>query len=333
MTESVGLTTSSIGPQWPPQTTSFERIKGFYNRGVVDNEAELAEITNKLCDYAHSPLRLGDPTRMSIRAVVTKSLLGHVKDQLGWVGEAVIDLKSTHPDLENCAVVYFGHNKGSRMSHCQDWDQAYANLDLALQRTPKKASFLISRVKLLGYEVEELPLQQRTTDAQILDQLSDLYRRFGWNRASVQDLLVNPNNWLAVARSGNEIVSAGIAERSVLSIGSTDFRLTELTEAATRSDHAGRGLYSAVSSVLLRHLNGDVDLAYSESNGINQGVLNTARSQGRVFAVEDCIRMALPFKGVLPQHVPIDGDTRQTKYNDLFPSYLNRHTIETFISG
>ena len=70
-----------------------------------------------------------------------------------------------------------------------------------------------------------------------------------------------------------------------------------------------------------------IDLIFGECNGNELGVLNTAKSLGRTFSYEMVTREPLPFKGFLPQHVPIAGQPRNTPYNDLFPAHITRDRL------
>ena len=113
--------------------------------------------------------------------------------------------------------------------------------------------------------------------------------------------------------------------------------MVEITEAATRDDHARNGLYTAVSSTLLLEiagrsrqgslLNGEIDVIFGECNGNALGVLKTVKTQGRTLAVEVSESLGFPGTGMLEQHVPISGAPSDTPYNDLFPAYLTRERL------
>ena len=139
-----------------------------------------------------------------------------------------------------------------------------------------------------------------------------------------------------------KVVSAGIAETSIVRFrDGNEFRMAEITEAATDENYQGKGLYTAVAAHLMHELairsrennifGGGIDLAFGECNGNEPGVLKAVRSLGRTFALEISDSWHLPFKGYLPQHVPIAGAPKSTKYNDLFPTYIGRRDIARFI--
>lgn len=66
----------------------------------------------------------------------------------------------------------------------------------------------------------------------------------------------------------------------------------------------------------------DISISYHGFN--EQGVLKAVKSLGRTFSYEVVKKASLPFKGYLPQHVPIAGAPRNTQYNDLFPAFITK---------
>lgn len=329
----VSSDTSSIGPQWPPRETSFNRVKGFYNKKVVETAGELTE----LLDEVEELVVTSAADRISVRMVLRNSLLS--TERLDNWGEAVISLRGTQPQLEDTSMLYIGFNDKTRQPDSHDLGESLNNLDQALQR--KQVSFLDMVHRLLdqGYELEMPDYEMRVKDGDFIDQLADLYSRFEWGKSDVEDILGNKNNLIMVARSGEEIVSAGIAEMSLIEFTEQDLslRIVELTEAATRQEHANKGLYSGVSAALLRRLGdlsreddvlgGKADIVFGECNGSSLGVLIAAKSQGRTFSLELAMEKNYPFSGILVQHVPIQGSERRTPYNDLFPAYLSRENL------
>ncbi len=117
-------------------------------------------------------------------------------------------------------------------------------------------------------------------------------------------------------------------------------RIVEFTEAATLKSHQGRGLYSAICATLMLELarrsrageldGGALDVAFGESSGHDLGVLIAAIRLGRTFSRQVVGERDLPFPGYLPQHVPIAGAPRSTRYNDLFPTFLSRRGLYEF---
>lgn len=339
--------TSSIGPQWPPAKASFERIKGFYNIGIIESKLELLGLLDETQKIGKQLDLLEDVSRVSIRAVVKDNLLADNHDLLTDHGEAIVSLDGDQSAFTGTSILYLGYNKNERQSHPDDLDVCFKNLRIALNKPLRSASEAIGIIENKGYCVGVLDYDERTQNESILCQVASLYRRFGWEKDDVDELLRNRNNLIAVAKDKDVIIGAGIAEMSLINIGGNNglphsLRMVELTEAATEERYAGQGLYSAVSGSLLiklyllskkrQILGGSVDLIFGECNGSNTGILCVAKSQGRIFAYEDSLKRGLPLKGVLLQHVPIAGDgNRRTRYNDLFPLAMTSVGLDRFV--
>lgn len=324
---------SSVGPSWPPEKASFDRLKGIYTLGVVRDVHNLDNIFG----YLHN----SDPkiSRVSLRAIVDNSFLKDiVSNGAGEFIEAIIPLEGTQDAFASTSIVYFGHNNSSRTPVAEEIEQYRRNLSDALSMIPRFADELLERPKADGYEISicKLP-EDGTLHEAILDQVTELYARFGWGKDEVSRILFKSSNIIGIATKDDRIVSAGIAETAAIPIGSNTLRMVEITEAATRDDHARRGLYTAVSTQLLLEIaqqskthnifDGEVDVVFGECNGNAPGVLRTARTQGRTFATEVGLQFGLPSSGILIQHVPISGMPRKTEYNDLFPAFIIRNKL------
>jgi hypothetical protein len=319
--------TSSVGALWPPAEASFDRIKGIYTPGIIDNPDSMGDLIREV-DSAEGLFRRGDITRVSLRAVVDNEFIQEAKKdpRIADLIESQFNLDGTQPVFEGASLVYFGSNHPSRQP--LEIEKIVENVEDAFYTLPQSPDQLISRAQVQGYELSTLP---KDLDPTVIDQVSALYQRFGWTQEEVEEILKQPNNIIAVASLDGEIVSAGIAEMALIPIGSHEFRIVEITEAATKEEHSRRGLYTAVSTSLLLELarlskegqvlGGELDLVYGECNGNAPGVLKTARMQGRRFAFEDGP------DGILFQHVPIAGLPKKTRYNDLFPAYISRQDL------
>lgn len=336
---------SSIGPMWPPLHTTFERIKGFYNKGIIREPQELEDFSNELLSLRATMVD-SEPdlvSRISVRAVIDDNLIfnlqNHAKELL-CMGEAVVPLGGR---LSRCSIVYFGCNAESRKT--DEKDELRVRLNVQAVRDKKVGSFskIVRSAGVNGYKVEVMKGENATFN-DFLDLLV-LYRKFGWDIGQVVDLAHSEKNLLVVAKYHEKIVSAGIAEMSSIRLDrdNIDLRMVELTDAATLDDHQGRGLYTAVSTVCLGEigklsslsdvLGGEVDIIYGECNAASIGVLGVARTQGRIFASDVAERDGLPFSGVLRQHVCIFDGVTVGEYNDLFPAFLDKNLLERFINS
>lgn len=331
--------TSSIGPQWPPKESSFNRIKGI-NTSIIRGTAQLAEtidVVQKLKEeYIDSDS--GPIDRLSIRIIVDNYVLIQNLPLLEGIGEAVIPLSGTNPAFEHTSLLYLGCNSESRQSDKNDLKKAISNVETAARIELVSLEAAIKRANMQGFSVSILGVSDKITSLEVHEQMTKLYRKFGWKKKDVLDILSKPQNIIAVASIDGAIVSAGIAEVSAVNFqDGSKLRMAEITEAATDEKFLRKGLYSSVAARLMVELvnlsrsnqidGGQIDFAYGECNGNELGVLKAVKSLGRTFSFETCRRLALPFKGYLSQHVPIAGAARNTPYNDLFPAYITREML------
>lgn len=344
--------TSSIGPQWPPRPTSYARIKGIDNRGVVDTAERLDDLLAQLEGLVP---QLDDPDtpigRLSVRALIDDRLIDAQVDRLAPWAEAILPLDVSadeSPRLAGTSFVYLGRNAADRASDPADLARCLRQVAAAQEHPPRLAAAMLRRVRDGGYGLRILDRRERTCDSRLLDGMAELYSRFDWGREDTREILANPESLIAVATEtrddGERVVSAGIAELSLVRFADgCELRIAELTEAATRRAHQGRGLYSGIVSLLMTELaarsrsgeiyGGALDLAFGECSGHDQGVLIAARHLGRRLSRATAAERGLPFEGYLPQHVPIAGAPRSTPYNDLFPTYLSRARLYRFVDG
>jgi len=339
---------SSVGPKWPPQESSFNRVKGIYDQGIITSDAVLAEVLGTIQGHiqamsSHSYGGNPEVDRLSVRVLATNECIQNNIALIGNLGEAVIPLVGTNPDFENASILYLGHNLTTRQSDSSDLNRALLNVTDAATREVSRYSKTIERANTQGFKLEVLDSNSKA-DQLIQNQMIALYKRFGWTSADVIQILSNEGGIIAVAKDGDKIVSAGIAETVLITFKTGQvLRIAEITEAATDEHYQGKGLYSAVAARLMKELDelsdndnllgGKIDLAFGECNGNEPGVLKAVKSLGRTFAYEVSKKLNLPFKGYLPQHVPIAGATRATPYNDLFPAFISRNGIKMFVQS
>ena len=333
--ENLDNMTSSIGALWPPVVASFDRLKGIYTK-KINNLSEMYLFMKKLDELDREYLN-GKVTRTSIRAIVNKSTIKEASHQFNNSYknkvEAIIPLEGTQSFFEDDAIIYFGSNHKSRMPLQEEIEKYRSDLEQVLESEPRKPSDSLQRAKKQRYTISILS----EFNERMLDQIAELYSRFGWSKEEVREIVTNPNNIMSVAYKNNEIVSAGIAEMAKIPINGEQLRMVEITEAATRIKHARKGLYNAVSTNLFIELTkrskennvlgGEVDLVFGECNGNAFGALKTARIQGRTFSVEKAEEFGFENSGMLYQHVPINGALRKTTCNDFFPAFINRREL------
>lgn len=334
----VGLT-SSIGGLWPPEEASFGRVKGFYTNGVISKLEELEEFTGTLNKiYTQSLEETSKITRVSLRAIIEgkEELMraAQLKDSL----EVAVNLDGTQDGLNGNWLIYLGLNNPSRRSNPEELSQYIRNVEEAIKVPSRKPGEIFFKTEERGYSLEilSLPISANERNS-VIDQMSNLYSRFGWNRGEVETIMDNPANIIGVAKYKDQIVSAGIAESATVPIGKKKLRIVEITEAATLEEHARNGLYTSVSTSLLKEIahrsrhqridGGEVDLVFGECNGNAPGVLRTAAIQGRKFALNTTKEFGFDNRGFLCQHVNIKGSPKTTEYNDLFPAYLTKENL------
>jgi hypothetical protein len=335
--------TSSIGPQWPPRETSHGRVKGIDNRGIVRDRERLAELLGVLEAFAGG-FRESGADRISIRALVADSLIEAERAALEPFGEAIVPLESGG-ELEGCSLLYLGWNGAERQSAADDVERALSNIVTAVERSRRRPAEIRERVERQGFALSIPTMDERRGDDRLGEDVAGLYRRFGWSAEDTRQILEHEESLIAVAREGEgdeaRVVSAGIAELSRIDLGDgASLRIAEFTEAATLKTHQGRGLYSAICATLMLELTrlsrrgevegGEIDVAFGESSGHDLGVLIAAIRLGRTFSRQVVGERNLPFPGYLPQHVPIAGAPRSTRYNDLFPTFLSRRGLYAF---
>jgi hypothetical protein len=336
--------TSSIGPTWPPDATSFRRIKGIDTRGIIRDRDTVVGMFEEAQVVYDREKETGKPlSRISVRAILDTEFLkelAELESSSPYRVEAIIPLTGTQPVFENSALVYFGVNSEERQPSEVETRQCLDNYSVAVSRPPIPPTDIIERASGRGYELQVLKGGRALAgDEDLVNQFTELYQYFGWTREDIVEILGSRAKLLGVARKGKEIISAGIAELLRIPFGSNTLRMAELTEAATHTDHRGAGLYRAVASVLLgeiaeisrkgKFLDSEIDIVFGECNGKASGVLNTAADQGRTFSRQIGELFGYPDSGILVQHIRIDGNetSRLADHNDLFPAFLNRDSL------
>lgn len=330
--QSEGNSTSSIGATWPPGETSYGRIKAVANE-VIDDHQKWDRLREA---FTYEAVRLEEGlSRVQFRYVCNEQMLTHAIACNAPI-EAVLQL-DYFPLKQRCYLVYLAQNHHSRQSHPADLALLHNHVEVAKQQPVQTPIELLSKATENGYHIEVLVGDEsHGQNEYLVNQVTNLYQRFGWDRESVTTLLSNPDQLIGVAIKDEQIVSAGLIELAKVHVGNHTFRMAEITEAATLNGHTSLGLYKAVSTSLLLKLRqlsnkkavlgGPVDLVFGECNGLSLGVLMIAAQQGRTFAMAPNENKELVVPGVLKQQVPINdpgGFNSRTGYNDLVVTYLN----------
>jgi hypothetical protein len=313
---------SSIGAAWPPQAASHNRVRGFYDEGVLDTSQEALEFASQLGDLRADFDKQQERTRLSVRFITQAA---HLKllSAAGVQIEAAIPLaNSEEPEL---VLAYAGHNAPDRRIS-QDQQHAHGQLLDRVIASPRP-----TRHAVAGHTIDS-----RTTDAErarLAPYFLQLYSQFGYDQQGVDELLGNPSNTIMFVERDGQVVSTAMAERASIPI--KDFgilELAEITEAATHPNYRQQGLYTAVSGLLLdglveRQADDPLHAIYGESNLAMPGVLYAGHQNGRRFSYQDrdSYSLSAPGFGVLPQNFHI-ADGRETRpHNDFAVSYVPLH--------
>lgn len=320
-------TTSSIEAVWPPAYGSHERLRGFYDGGVVDSAAECQEIAETYKYYAHEVAADNSATtRMSLRFIAPACRL-RVLEAMGVELEAAIPL---HMDSEPLMITYTSVNAPGRQvapellaSH----GQLLANVTTSQCAIPRHQTLLGDTTISYGIiRSDENQARRREIENQFLE----MYAMFGYDLEDVQQILWNNTNTIAYAEDDGIVVSTAMAERASIEIAGFDtIRVCEITEAATRPEYRQQGLYRNVSRFLVNHLLDDhasspMHAIYGESNLAMPGVLIAGHENGRRFSYFDRQRLGVtrPGFGILQQNFKVNDGHETRQYNDFAVSYV-----------
>lgn len=317
---------SSVGPlSWPP-TIDIEnnRKRGMFRR-VIESGAMLDRLTSRFSRFELSE----DVSRVSARIFVTDSAFREVlqrgPDHFDPLVEAIIPLKGSGiAELDDVLLVYLGKNSESRNLPRDEVNKEImrAREIFSLEEPPRYHSH-----EGIDFAVLDPGMRQ---DAEIQNQFADLYSAFGWNVDDVAKILNNQDNLLVAAFNQGILISTGMAEKAVVPLIRGDKKINlvmyEITEAATREEYRGNGLYLAVALIINRLLaDGDANLVFGESNLSAPGVLKAAFRQGRHSALSNLDAYGVSEKP-LRQPVRISGGI-----NDNRPKHIKNNLLVTYL--
>ncbi|GIW64994.1 MAG: hypothetical protein KatS3mg092_0927 [Patescibacteria group bacterium] len=332
--------TSSIGSTtWPPEKASFERKKGVYPE-VIDTPQNLENFLESL-----RLLPFDTSTRISVRACVLKEILSnfinnnrdnpHLK-----IIETIISLEGTNSGLDDCCLIYVGKNKPERMPNEQ---QLAEQKELATKIFSNNHRLNPKQPINNNHRLDDLTIrvinEEDKKNPNIQMMYYDLYKIFGWNEEDIKALLSNPNNILVAAFGENQtLIGSVLGEFGELTFKRNNMpvnlRLIEITEAAVKLEHRGKGIYQVVSDTLIStftRMKNPPHLVFGELNLESPAVLTVAAKQGRTPALNTAKNFDIPNAWFLPQHVPIsNGSTNKTGYNNLMVAYLTQKDLMNF---
>ncbi len=313
--------TSSVGAFWPPEASSYGRMRGFYNK-VLHAEGVESFATNfdKLrTEVANSD----DLSRLTIRALGTKATV-QALEQRGVGVEGALPIRGS--DL---SVIYTAWNASTRQpgdermaEHAELLDKTVGALDaqssVAQAHPPGKFEPKIIDSSLSEY-----------SKLQLAPGFIELYSVFGYDEEEVRALLINPSNTILYFEGDDGIVSTAMAEHATIEVEEFgSLNMVEVTEATTRPGDRGNGYYRAISRQLVQHLMNEtdrpIDILYGESNLTMPGVIISAHKNGRQFSFFDRDKFGSrnPFFGVLQQNFKVEDGTEKRQFNDFALSYV-----------
>lgn len=296
---------SSIGGVYPPVATDNERLRGFYNRTVTDPTSLDAFEANyeQQCAAFEAADAL---SRLSIRLIVSHAMVRHLRDL-----EAAVPF--VHRGIPY-ALAYVGYNKPGRAATTTNYAAHQETIQAAMRATHQPASIADTEAQH-GLHVGMLDYASppRAREA-LARQLAVPYQVFGFDSDETQHIMSRPPyNTIAHARDGaGSLVSVAVAEHYHPRLPEVpDLRLLEITWAYTEPSHRGKGIYQALSGMLVRHLSTVYEkvcpVIFGEANLASSGVLRAASANGRCFNVTDAAQFGVdtPSFGILPQHTRI----------------------------
>lgn len=315
--------TSSIGAVWPPAVTSHNRLRGFFTEGIVTH-ATAGDFVAQVAEQQQQLQTLETTDRLTIRAVAHAGALATLEEASLTV-EGAIPLVNTgrHDDL---VIAYIGHNEPARGEATKQLAAHHELLVCASSRQPD-GKHPMAALQPYGFTHHAV---DHAEAAQLAPRFHDLYAAFGYSEQDVIELLASPDNTIAYVQDGERIISTAMAESGSIAVEGleTPLHIVEVTEASTHPDYRKRGLYKAVSGLLIRQLlaeqDGTISAIYGESNLAMPGVVFAAAENGRRFSHFDRTAYGLinPGFGILPQNFRVNDGAETRPYNDFAVSYV-----------
>ncbi len=326
--------TSSIGATWPPAESTHERMRGFYDRGVVRTPDDAADFATQFEAYRAEVAEHPTLTRLSLRLIGRIAVLKAL-DQHNVPLEAAIPLANTEADL---AIAYVGWNAPGRRLDIEHLTTESKLLDDIVDHEAEMVDYA-TELRRRGFEPHII--DRHTPEAekqQLVARFLDLYAAFNYNEADVREILANPANTIAYIENDGLIVSTAMAEEAEIVVdGLEPLRIAEITEASTHPDYRRQGLYRLVSGFLAQKLlalhqvsRQPLNALYGESNLAMRGVVQAGHDNGRRFSRLDgrLICTSRPEFGILPQNFQVADGVENRRYNDFALSYYPPSDLE-----
>jgi hypothetical protein len=313
--------TSSVGAAWPPAIASYERMRGFYDQ-LVDSSAEVDTFVDHFHEYAAEAESIAEVSRLSIRLLTDSAGIADIDRR-------EITIEGALPVDNEYFIVYTAVNAHNRLASANRLAQHREFLDATIQN-PRRSDL----PELSDRAFEPLVIDSSTPQGEkelLIPRFLALYGMFGYNQQDVSDLLVNDANTIVYAEDDDGVVSTGMAEQATITVkGYGDVRIAEITEAVTRPESRGRGLYTAVSAYLvdiLRQQDEAPHVIYGETNLTMPGAIKAAHSNGRNFSYHDRETLGIlnPNFGILQQNFKVEDGKEDREYNDFALSYFPAH--------
>lgn len=304
---------SSVGPTWPPEKTSQERVRGFYPR-IIEGDSDIDTLIEAMGATTDT---LGDDniTRLAFRAVTRVDQLKTLDGELAGSSmglEAAIPIQ--HPELDNHSIAYLGANTPQRSIATEHYS-AYAE---RIRRTSQQPRTYTDGTL-------ELKIVDPRNAAQLVAPFTELYQPFGYNEEETADILKDPGNIIAYINQKGRPVSTAMAEQASIPTEAGEVNITELTEASTLPQLRGAGLYTLCVGGLVRHIkhSQNTNALYGESNLSTDRVIHAAHQTGRRFSHNDASGYSIDSTGfgILPQNFSVNDGVETRRYNDFAVGY------------
>ncbi|MFE6923066.1 hypothetical protein ACFVAV_18700 [Nocardia sp. NPDC057663] len=207
---------------------------------------------------------------------------------------------------------------------------------LAQTRITKKVpNRMEDRARDAGLQVNLLAKKDdQTSRRDEVGRFAEAFGAFGLGETDIEQLLVSANTTIAYLTNPlGAVASAVVAERVTIDLeGHGSLVLVEITEAITRVEFRGQGLYRNLSGYIVDHIRfgeaGPLHAVFGECNLSSPGVIYAARRNGRRFVTDDAELYGGPHRpdltfGILCQNFSVSDGVESRAYNDFALSYVD----------